>query len=260
MSNEKAEAQTARIRADARRAAARTGLVYLSAFGSLAVQVDGLIGCARHPAGRRADGSRPGKVLAPSPTRFWCLPTLLWLDASDRSAALLCWGGVVLAAAVVLGRPARPSFCLLWLFYLSLAVAGQEFLGYQWDSLLARGRAAGDPACPLEAWLSMARDEPWPFAIWLVRWLVFRLMFLSGVVKLASGDPVWWAWQALEHHYQTQPLPTWTSWYVPPASRRFPQAVGGFRVLRRARRPVPRASGPGRSGWPGSPAWCSSRP
>jgi hypothetical protein len=39
-------------------------------------------------------------------------------------------------------------------------------------------------------------------------------MFLSGVVKLASGDPTWRAWQALEHHYQTQPLPTWTSWYV----------------------------------------------
>ena len=47
-----------------------------------------------------------------------------------------------------------------------------------------------------------------------MRWLVFRLMFLSGAVKLASRDPTWRDWSALEYHYQTQPLPTWTSWYI----------------------------------------------
>ncbi len=31
--------------------------------------------------------------------------------------------------------PAFTAF-LLWLFYLSLTVAGQEFLGFQWDNLL----------------------------------------------------------------------------------------------------------------------------
>ena len=46
-------------------------------------------------------------------------------------------------------------------------------------------------------------------------------MFLSGIVKLASGDPAWRALQALEHHYQTQPLPTWTSWYVHQLPARF---------------------------------------
>ena len=140
---------------------------------------------------------------------------MLWLDASDRVLHLLCWGGVVLAAAadrsgVLPGLVAG----LLWLFYLSLAVAGQDFLGYQWDSLLLEAGLLAILLAPWGAWLGRARDEPWPWSIWLVRWLVFRLMFLSGVVKLASGDPAWWAWQALEHHYQTQPLPTWTSWYV----------------------------------------------
>ena len=62
--------------------------------------------------------------------------------------------------------------------------------------------------------LSRPSDQPWWFAIWLVRWLAFRLMFLSGVVKLASHDPTWRDWTALEYHYQTQPLPTWTSWYI----------------------------------------------
>ena len=50
--------------------------------------------------------------------------------------------------------------------------------------------------------------------IFLVRWLLFRLMLLSGLVKLASGDPAWWNLTALTFHYETQPLPTWVSWYV----------------------------------------------
>ena len=62
--------------------------------------------------------------------------------------------------------------------------------------------------------LSRSNDQPWWFTIWLVRWLAFRLMFLSGVVKLASHDPTWRDWTALEFHYQTQPLPPWTSWYI----------------------------------------------
>ncbi len=188
------------------------GFVYLSAFWSLAVQVDGLLGSRGIlPAAELMDQARQGP--GASPMRFWYLPTLLWLDASDSMLHFLCWGGVVLAAAVMIGLMPGPLFCLLWLFYLSLTVAGQEFLGYQWDSLLLEAGLLAILLAPWSRWLRSARDEPWPFAVWLVRWLVFRLMFLSGVVKLASGDPTWWAWRALEHHYQTQPLPAWTSWY-----------------------------------------------
>ena len=107
-----------------------------------------------------------------------------------------------------------PCLALLWLFYLSLTVAGQDFLSFQWDILLLE---SGLLALLLTPWgwrLGRASDEPGRFAVWLFRWLVFRLMFLSGVVKLTSGDPVWWSWRALEYHYQTQPLPTWTSWYM----------------------------------------------
>ena len=41
-----------------------------------------------------------------------------------------------------------------------------------------------------------------------------RLMFASGVVKLLSGDDTWRSLTALYYHYETQPLPTWTSWYM----------------------------------------------
>ena len=52
----------------------------------------------------------------------------------------------------------------------------------------AGGRVPGNSPRAWGVWLHKARDEPWWLAIGLVRWLVFRLMFLSGVVKLASGD------------------------------------------------------------------------
>jgi lipase maturation factor 1 len=98
--------------------------------------------------------------------------------------------------------------------YLSITVAGQVFLGYQWDALLLEAGLLAVLMTPWTFRLSRATDQPWWFTIWLVRWLVFRLMFMSGVVKLASQDQAWWGFSALDFHYETQPLPAWTSWYV----------------------------------------------
>jgi hypothetical protein len=57
--------------------------------------------------------------------------------------------------------------------------------------------------------------------IWLFRWLLFRLLFSSGVVKLLSGDASWRDLTALKYHFETQPLPTWIGWWFyqmpPPA-------------------------------------------
>ena len=64
--------------------------------------------------------------------------------------------------------------------------------------------------------------------VWLFHWLVFRLMFLSGVVKLTSGDPTWRTWAALRYHYETQPLPTWTSWFMHQLPPWFQAASVGF--------------------------------
>ena len=201
------------------------GVVYLVAFWSLAVQVDGLIGSRGIlPAGEflRTIGPALGEQA------YWQLPTLLWLDSSDRALHVLSWGGVVVSGLVVAGVFPGPCLALLWMAYLSLMVVGQPFLGYQWDVLLLEAGLLGILFAPWNAWVGRARWEPSTVVLWLIRWLVFRVMFLSGVVKLTSGDPTWRAWEALRYHYETQPLPTWTSWYLHQLPAWFHAASVGF--------------------------------
>ncbi len=189
------------------------GLTYMAAFASMAAQVDGLIGShGILPVAEYFD--RVSVQLGPGPRSYWLLPSVLWLNASDDALHTLCWGGLILGFALFVGL--MPGLCtvLLWLAYLSITVGGQVFLGFQWDSLLLETGLLAILIAPWNVRLNRATDQPWRFAVWLVQWLVFRLMFISGVVKLASHDLAWWELSALDFHYETQPLPAWTSWYV----------------------------------------------
>jgi hypothetical protein len=97
----------------------------------------------------------------------------------------------------------RLSLLALYVLYLSLLYAGQTFMSFQWDTFLLE-------AGFLSLLLSFAATP----GIWLLRWLLFRFMFMSGVVKLSSGDPHWWDLSALSYHFFTQPLPTPLAWYA----------------------------------------------
>jgi hypothetical protein len=50
--------------------------------------------------------------------------------------------------------------------------------------------------------------------LFLLQWEWFRIYFESGVAKLASGDPSWRDFTAMDDYYQNGPLPTWIGWYV----------------------------------------------
>lgn len=193
------------------------GLVYLFAFISLWMQVDGLIG---HngilPAGQYMDGLKQECVQHNiGIERFHLLPTLCWFNASDTFLHFQCMAGTVLSILLIAGIAPVPCLTLLWLFYLSLSVVGRDFFGFQWDCLLLE---AGLLAIFLAPWQLLPRPSRTPppsrLFIWLVRLLVFKLMLSSGCVKLLSGDPNWCNLTALTFHYQTQPLPPWTAWYA----------------------------------------------
>jgi uncharacterized membrane protein YphA (DoxX/SURF4 family) len=95
---------------------------------------------------------------------------------------------------------------LAWLFYLSLVHGGGAFLSFQWDSLLLEAGFLSLLAAPW-GWRARGGSPP-RAAIWLLRLLLFKLMFSSGATKLSWGDPSWWDGSALEYHWWTQPLPT----------------------------------------------------
>ena len=193
------------------------GLVYFFAFISLWTQVSGLIGhngilpadqfmsavqqhCDQHAIGVE---------------RFYFLPTLSWLGASDDSLHFQCAAGTVLSLVLIAGIAPAPCLALLWLLYLSLFIVGRDFLGFQWDCLLLEAGFLAIFLAPLQ-WLPRPSREAPPsrLFIWMLRLLLFKLMVSSGCVKLLSGDPNWRNLTALTFHYQTQPLPPWTAWYA----------------------------------------------
>ena len=186
------------------------GLIYLSAFISFGVQAQGLIGShGILPLAELVDaiGARFG------PERFFLMPMVFWWNASDFAIQAVCWTGAALSLLVVFNVLPRLSLSLLYVLYLSLLYAGQEFMTYQWDTYLLE-------AGFLALLLSFATTP----GIWLLRWLLFRFMFMSGVVKLLSGDPNWWNLSALSYHFLTQPLPTPLAWYaahLPPSLLKF---------------------------------------
>ncbi|HUK12109.1 MAG TPA: lipase maturation factor family protein [Thermoanaerobaculaceae bacterium] len=191
------------------------GVVYLVAFASLATQVSGLIGRRgilpaaefMQAAGAHFDARGVGAM------RVAALPTLCWLSASDGFLRGLCVAGVVMAAAVVIGIAPAPLLGLLWLVYLSLVVVGRDFLAFQWDALLLETGLLAILFAPLQPLPARSGEAPPSrLVLWLLRWLTFRLMFGSGAVKLASGDPSWRNLTALTYHYQTQPLPNRVAW------------------------------------------------
>lgn len=188
------------------------GLVYLIAFTSLWVQVDGLIGSRGIlPI---ADFLQQVEQVRPD-LGFADLPTLCWFARGDAFLHVQCAAGVLAALALIAGLLPPLACALLWLLYLSLSVAGQVFLGFQWDALLLEAGLLSVFLAP-PVWRSRRAHDPEPPAvvIWLLRWLLFRLMFLSGVVKLASQDAAWHDLSALTYHFWTQPLPAWTAWYA----------------------------------------------
>lgn len=205
------------------------GVVYLVAFVSLWCQVDGLIGSGGiAPAAEYLD--RVGQTLAASERgneAFWLLPTICWINADDVMLHAMCAVGVVLSVLLIIGFAPICVLMLLWIDYLSLVLVGQDFFSFQWDILLLETGFMAMFVAPAHMWprLSGAR-LPSPAGLLLLRFLLFKLMFLSGITKLLSGDMTWWRLTALEVHYFTQPLPTSLAWHA----HHLPAWIGGFSV------------------------------
>ena len=180
---------------------------------------------------------RVSKGVAASGTlvgRVWSLPTLLWLhDAAgvsvDACAEAVCLAGAALAVAamwlaiVTRGGGVAPLWAALFVLYLSVFTVGQTFLSFQWDILLLEAGFLCVWLCP--ALRPSSTDPPPVVVVWLLRFLAFKLMLMSGAVKIQAECPTWSQLTALDYHWATQPLPTRLAWfaarYTSAAARKF---------------------------------------
>ncbi|MGD2113191.1 MAG: DCC1-like thiol-disulfide oxidoreductase family protein, partial [Gammaproteobacteria bacterium] len=109
------------------------GLIYLAAFVSFGLQVEGLIG---------SEGILPLQDELQSMTRqygtdaWWLFPSVFWLNASNAALLITCLAGAVGALLLALNIRTRLMLPLLFFLYLSLVYAGQVFMSFQWDFLL----------------------------------------------------------------------------------------------------------------------------
>jgi hypothetical protein len=143
---------------------------------------------------------------------FGRAPSLFHLHYSDRFLRLVAWVGVGLAAAAVVGLPEQgpawvsmAAWLVLWALYLSVVNVGQTFYGFGWETLLLE-------AGFLAVFLGPAAQAPPTLVLWLYRWLLFRVEFGAGLIKL-RGDRCWRDLTCLDYHHETQPLPGPLSWF-----------------------------------------------
>jgi hypothetical protein len=174
------------------------GLTYIAAFGSLLPQVKALFGSQGIVSVASLLTEARSQYGA---TAYWALPTLFWFGVPDAALVWVCVLGCIAGLLLLAGWATGPAAFAAWMLYLSLISVGSPFTNFQWDALL------------LEAgFLALFAGSSW--LVWGYRLLLFRLMFESGLVKLASGDPNWHNLHALRYHFFTQPLPTPLAWYA----------------------------------------------
>ena len=178
-------------------------LIYFAAFASLAVQIAGLAG----PLGILPLDAYLTEVAAnlDRPQQWLWLPSLFWITgASDGMLQGVAYLGAFLSLLLLFGSWERPLLIVLFVLYLSLYHAGQVFTNFQWDTLLLESGF-------LAIFLSGGANR---LLLLLFEWLLFRLRFMSGFFKLYSGDPSWSGLTALNHYFETQPLPHIGAWYA----------------------------------------------
>jgi hypothetical protein len=176
--------------------------IYLVAFTNAANQFVPLLGARGLLPVTRFVQNVP---FSSSPSLFYAFPR----DSAFRAAA---FAGIAVACLLMAGWPQRlgsipagAAWGVLWVLYLSFVNVGQTFYGFGWESLLLEmGFFA--------MFLGGASTPPNMLLIWIWRWMLFRVMFGAGLIKM-RGDSCWRDLTCLNYYFETQPMPNPLSWY-----------------------------------------------
>ncbi len=181
------------------------GFIYFLTFGALIFQVKGLIG---------ESGILPVKnlfaLLEQNKGNNWGfylrVPSLFWFNQSNTFLMGVTILGTILSVVLMFGYYPSLLLLLLYILYISLTYAGQDFLSFGWEGLLLE--------TTVQAFLMSLTVVP-NMMVWIsTNLLLFRFYVQAGVIKLVTHDKSWRDMTAIAYHYQTQPLPNTTAWYV----------------------------------------------
>ncbi|MGQ4433999.1 MULTISPECIES: lipase maturation factor family protein [unclassified Streptomyces] len=176
--------------------------VYLVAFLTAALQFRALIG---------ERGMLPvPRFVARAPFRR--APSIFQLHYTDRFFAACAWTGCAVSAALIVGLDSQLPlwagmllWAIPWVLYLSIVNVGQTWYGFGWESLLLEVGF-------LAVFLGNDEAAPPVVVLFLLRWILFRVEFGAGLIKL-RGDACWRKLTCLDFHHETQPMPGPLSWF-----------------------------------------------
>lgn len=139
-------------------------------------------------------------------------PSVFHLHYCDEFLLFIVCAGIALSSAILIGLPELGMWwipaivwSLIWIFYLSIVNVGQIFYAFGWESMLLE-------AGFLAIFMGSQRTAVPLLIIFLVRWMLFRVEFGAGLIKI-RGDKCWRDLTCLNYHHETQPMPNPLSWY-----------------------------------------------
>ncbi len=182
------------------------GLVYLMAFLTLVQQGPALIG-ARGLEPAAAMLADAAAELGSHAAGFWQLPSLFWvLGAGDGALRAVGWTGVALSLVVLAGYANGVVLAVLCALQISVAHVGGSFYAFGWELQLVETGFLCVFLVPVIDGRPFPRRPAPPAVVWLLRWLVARIMWGAGLIKL-RGDSCWRDLSCLDFHFETQPVP-----------------------------------------------------
>jgi hypothetical protein len=176
-------------------------VIYLVAFLAAARQNRALLGEHGMQPIRRYVQAVPFRR---SPSLFFWRSSDAWLLGSAWAGAAVS-AGLLVGAGDLLPRGACMALWVVpWALYLSIVNVGQTWYSFGWETLLVETGF-------LAIFLGPSGSAP-TLVLWLLRWLLFRVEFGAGLIKL-RGDPCWRDLTCLRYHHETQPMPGPCSWW-----------------------------------------------
>ncbi|KAF7496486.1 Lipase maturation factor 2 [Sarcoptes scabiei] len=213
--------------------------IYFFAFYSFYIQIRGLYGDTgilplKHYAFQLI-GSNKTITLDALQTKS---PSLVWLFAFNTGLSLtsslefIALLGIGTSFLQLLFDSFRCpiNYLLLFILYGSCVNVGQTFLYFQWDTFLLEVGALtvliSKRSTGMNSFWNRFCPHP-QLVLWTAKWLLFKFMLSSGVVKFTARCPLWWSLRALDVHFESQPLPTSLAWWI----HRLPQNWLHFFVI-----------------------------